>query len=47
MVNNYKKDENSFADNQELSNTTVCDTCHSPNGAFDGVNNAVIGAKPN
>jgi hypothetical protein len=29
----------------ELSETDVCDTCHSPGGAFDGVNNAVIGAK--
>ena len=36
-----------FTDTQDLSNTNVCNTCHSPNGSFDGVNNAVIGAKPN
>jgi hypothetical protein len=36
-----------FADGETLANTTVCDTCHSPNGAFDGVNDPVIGAKNN
>jgi hypothetical protein len=36
-----------FADGKTLANTTVCDTCHSPNGAFDGVNDPVIGAKHN
>ncbi len=30
-----------------LSETDVCDNCHSPNGAFDGVDDAVIGAKNN
>ena len=30
-----------------LAATTVCDTCHSPGGAYDGVNDAVIGAKYN
>lgn len=30
-----------------LSETDVCDNCHSPNGSFDGVNDAVIGAKSN
>jgi hypothetical protein len=36
-----------FADGKTLANTTVCDTCHSPNGAFNGVNDPVIGAKTN
>ncbi|MCP4590055.1 MAG: hypothetical protein GY842_04875, partial [bacterium] len=31
----------------ELSETDVCDACHSPGGAFDGVNDPTIGAKPN
>ena len=30
-----------------LSETDVCDNCHSPNGAFDGVDDSVIGAKDN
>lgn len=30
-----------------LSETDVCDSCHSPGGAFDGVNDAFIGAKNN
>ena len=30
-----------------LSETDVCYNCHSPNGAFDGVDDAVIGAKSN
>jgi hypothetical protein len=30
-----------------LSETDVCNNCHSPNGAFDGVDDAVIGAKNN
>jgi hypothetical protein len=30
-----------------LSETDVCDNCHSPNGAFDGVNNPTYGAKAN
>ncbi|MBF0245182.1 MAG: hypothetical protein HQL31_07895 [Planctomycetes bacterium] len=31
----------------KLSETTVCNTCHSPNGSYDGVNNSVYGAKAN
>jgi hypothetical protein len=30
-----------------LSETDVCDNCHSPNGAFDGVDNPTFGAKAN
>jgi len=30
-----------------LSETNVCNTCHSPTGAFNGVNDAVIGARDN
>jgi len=36
-----------FADGNPLATTTVCDPCHSPGGAFDGVNDPVIGAKLN
>ncbi len=36
-----------FADGQEFATTTVCDTCHSPDGDYDGVNDSVIGAKSN
>lgn len=31
----------------DLSETDVCDTCHSPDGSFDGVDDAAIGAKNN
>ena len=31
----------------ELSETDVCDACHSPDGPFDGVNDPAIGAVPN
>ena len=31
----------------DLSETDVCDTCHSPGGSYDGVNDAEIGAKNN
>ena len=31
----------------ELASTSVCNSCHSPNGAFDGVNDPTIGAKNN
>ena len=36
-----------FNDGNSLSATNVCDTCHSPNGSFDGVDSAgnSIGAK--
>ena len=30
-----------------LSETDVCDTCHSPSGSYNGVDNSVIGAKNN
>ncbi len=30
-----------------LAETDVCDTCHSPDGAIDGVNDATLGAKTN
>ncbi len=36
-----------FADGLELAATFVCDGCHSPGGAHDGVADATIGAKPN
>lgn len=32
---------------QSLATTNVCDPCHSKGGAYDGVDDAVIGAKPN
>lgn len=38
---------NTFKDGKSLSETTVCDTCHSPDGTFDGVNDPIIGARPN
>jgi hypothetical protein len=31
----------------ELSETDVCNNCHSPGGSYDGVNDPVIGAKNN
>lgn len=36
-----------FKDEEQLSNTTVCDACHSPEGTYDGVNDTSVGAKPN
>ena len=36
-----------FKDGQPKATTTVCNPCHSKGGAFDGVADAVIGAKPN
>ena len=36
-----------FADDQPFATTTMCDDCHSPNGAFDGVDDPTIGAKAN
>ena len=35
-------DGNSMID---LSETDVCDTCHSPSGSYDGVNDVDLGAK--
>jgi len=40
-------DATHFADGKSLSDTTVCDPCHSPEGALDGVNDAAVGAKIN
>ena len=36
-----------FENGVTLEETEVCDPCHSPNGAYDGVNDSIIGAKPN
>jgi hypothetical protein len=36
-----------LSDGQNLQNTTVCNTCHSPGGTYDGVNDPVIGCKAN
>ena len=36
-----------FRDGQPLATTTACDSCHSPGGSYDGVNDAQIGAKAN
>ncbi len=37
-----------FADGAtSLAATTVCDTCHSPGGSYDGVNDTMYGAKYN
>ena len=36
-----------FADEQNLNDTTVCDTCHSPGGTYDGMNDSDIGARYN
>ena len=36
-----------FVDGPEKAGTHVCDTCHSPDGAFDGVDDPVFGAKAN
>ncbi len=33
--------------NIELAETDICNTCHSPGGSYDGVNDPVIGAKAN
>ena len=38
-----------FLDSQDLANTTVCDKCHSPGGAYNGVDSTSgsVGAKDN
>jgi len=36
-----------FVDGQNLVNTTVCYTCHSTGGPYDGIDDTVIGAKNN
>ncbi|MGA1874760.1 MAG: hypothetical protein ACMUIA_04055 [bacterium] len=39
--------EQLFADGRSLAETEVCDNCHSPGGAYDGVNDPLVGAKNN
>ncbi len=36
-----------FKDGKSLSETIICNTCHSPGGTFDGVGDPIIGAKSN
>jgi len=36
-----------FADGNTLATTSACNTCHSPTGSYDGVNDATLGAKDN
>jgi hypothetical protein len=36
-----------FSDGEDLVNTHVCDSCHSPGGTYDGVDGPYIGAKGN
>ncbi len=36
-----------LADGNNLTNTGVCNSCHSPDGPYDGVDDAAIGAKNN
>ncbi|MEW5800471.1 MAG: chitobiase/beta-hexosaminidase C-terminal domain-containing protein [bacterium] len=36
-----------FADDEPLVRTAVCDSCHGPDGVFDGSDDPVIGAKAN
>ena len=36
-----------FADGNNFQNTTVCNTCHSPGGSYDGVDDLIIGARAN
>ena len=36
-----------FSDGEDLTNTDVCDPCHSPGGTYDGVNAVTVGAKDN
>lgn len=44
----FKSGADSNSDGKySLSETDVCDTCHSPGGAYNGVTDAVIGAKNN
>ena len=43
----YQGDYSRFLDGQTINNTGICDICHSPNGPVDGVNDPVVGAKPN
>jgi hypothetical protein len=36
-----------YADGNDLMRTVVCNQCHSPGGAFDGVDGPILGAKGN
>ena len=47
IVCHFTENVTLFADGNPLATTTVCDPCHSPGGAFDGVNDPDVGAKPN
>jgi len=40
-------DYTKFIGNVSFAETTACDNCHSPGGAYNGVNDSVIGAKAN
>ena len=45
---NFKSGTDANADGVfDLSETDVCNNCHSPGGSYDGVNDAQIGAKQN
>jgi len=50
-INNYpyfkSGTDNNGDGKYDLSETDVCNTCHSPNGTYNGVSNPVIGAKNN
>ena len=39
--------EVTFTDGRPLATTNACNNCHSPGGTYDGVNDAVYGAKAN
>ena len=44
----FKSGTDSNSDGKyDLSETDVCNTCHSPDGTYDGVNNGTYGAKAN
>ncbi|MCB2181050.1 MAG: hypothetical protein KQH63_03365 [Desulfobulbaceae bacterium] len=44
----FKSGTDSNADGRiTLDETDVCNTCHSPNGTYDGINDATVGAKNN
>src|SRR4030042_3925748 len=46
-INNSMTHHGLFKDSKNLQETNVCDSCHSPGGAFDGVNDPTVGAKNN
>jgi len=43
----YSGDYSRFLDGKTIDQTGICDICHSPDGPVDGVNDPVVGAKPN